>query len=128
MKTKKVTVLLALLLAGVLVSAQTYMDKEDIRLEKQRLEILNQQIDISDILREYFSGVWTSLLQPQQRIPGYRLDNQNKGMEFNGYPSRYVEHFDETGERRKVVVDKYPRPTYNAPIGTPENGRKPVVP
>jgi len=128
MKTKKVITLLALLLAGVFVSAQSYMESESIRLEKERLDVLNQQISVSQLSAAYTSFLsWASFFMPEaSSSSSISVYDIGKGQVSNGSTSAYVQYYEATGNRMKVV-DGQPIPRMYVP-GTPENGFKPVVP
>ena len=127
MKTKKVITLLALLLAGVFVSAQSYMESESIRLEKERLSELNQQISVSYLSAAHTAFMsWASffIAEPASLFPGNSID---KSQVSNSSTSSYVRFYEENGRLMKVVTDGQPMPRRYIP-GTPENGFKPVVP
>ena len=95
MKTKKVITLLALLLAGLFVSAQTYISSEEAaKLERQMRKAEAPAIStdshgytIYDMLWGIYFNTPYSKSHPTSRTPGLSDSNDQ---EFEGVPSKYM--------------------------------------
>ena len=127
MKTKKVITLLALLLAGLFVSAQTYSGYQSIVIDKAELYESTFQNTAQRLSAQHHGySSWAEFASmfpdPAKYVP---LGDKDK---LDGQTSSYVLYFEENGEVKIQVVDENPLPRRYHPVGTPENGRKPIVP
>lgn len=105
MKTKKVMTLIALLLAGIFVSAQTYNDHQALLLEKASLDVDYYQINVQHLNAHHsamMSWAQPSLIQQYSFSPANydRQYNAGKDQAYNGFPSPYIpaENVDEAGD------------------------------
>lgn len=131
MKTKKVITLLALLLAGLFVSAQTYISSEEaakFEREMRKAETTTLSTDshtntIYDLLWGIYFNTPYSKSYATSRTPGFSDSNDQ---EFEGVPSKYMNNVDDGTTPIRQKYDHRPKKPVLVIDGVPMIDGRPV--
>ena len=115
MRTKKVMAMLVLMMAGMFVSAQSYISPvEAARLEQEMLNAESPAISTNPLGYNFYDMLWgiyynTPFIEVHPTSRGYDLSDSND-QEFQGVPSVYMSTYD---DKKNKTFPKYwtkPRP------------------